>query len=121
MRVASAAAIGTAMGMAQVVVLLVGGWLSDRIARTTMLKIGAALCVRSAASFVGAALTRLEWSTMLAISALSGVVVLSGGAIFSLVSEKYGESLAATAIGIRTMRPTSADSPKRSLHASRAT
>jgi len=30
---------------------------------------------------------------------LSGVTVLSGGAIFSLVSERYGEALAATAIG----------------------
>ncbi|MDE1180493.1 MFS transporter [Paraburkholderia sp.] len=99
MPVASAAVIGTAMGLAQVIVLLIGGWLSDRMARTTMLKVGAAFCVVSALSFVGATLTHLGWPAMLAIAAFSGVVVLSGGAIFSLVSEKYGESLAATAIG----------------------
>jgi sugar phosphate permease len=99
MPVASAAAIGSTMGFAQVVILLIGGWLSDRVARTTMMKAGAAFCVLSALSFVYATLIHLEWATMLAISAFSGVVVLSGGAIFSLVSEKYGESLAATAIG----------------------
>ncbi|MFM0205380.1 MFS transporter [Paraburkholderia fungorum] len=99
MPVASAATIGTVIGIAQVLVLLAGGWLSDRIARTTMLKVGAAFCVLSAMSFVAATLTHLQWSVMLAISAFSGVVVLSGGAIFSLVSEKYGEAFAATAIG----------------------
>ncbi|WP_321793657.1 MFS transporter [Burkholderia pyrrocinia] len=99
MPVVSAATIGSTMGFAQVVILLIGGWLSDRMARTTMLKIGAAFCVLSALSFVLAAVTPLRWATMLAISAFSGVVVLSGGAIFSLVSEKYGEEQAATAIG----------------------
>ena len=99
MPVASAAAIGSTMGLAQVVILLIGGWLSDRVSRTTMVKVGAALCVVSALSFVFAVKTALPWSGMLAISAFSGVVVLSGGAIFSLVSEKYGESMAATAIG----------------------
>ena len=99
MPVASAATIGSTMGFAQVIVLLVGGWLSDRMSRTAMLKIGAALCVVCALSFVWATVTHLEWSSMLAVAAFSGVVVLSGGAIFSLVSEKYGETLAATAIG----------------------
>jgi MFS family permease len=99
MPVASAAAIGTTMGLAQVVILVIGGWLSDRIARTTIVKVGAALCVLSAVSFVFAVMNPLSWGGMLAVSAFSGVVVLSGGAIFSLVSEKYGESMAATAIG----------------------
>jgi MFS family permease len=99
MPVASAATIGTTMGLAQVVFLIIGGWLSDRMARTTMLKAGAALAVVSALTFVIATVAHFEWSGLLAISAFSGIAVLSGGAIFSLVSEKYGESMAATAIG----------------------
>jgi MFS family permease len=99
MPVASAAAIGTTMGLAQVIVLLIGGWLSDRLPRTMIVKIGAVLCVISAMSFVFSMLASLQWGAMLAISAFSGVVVLSGGAIFSLVSEKYGEALAPSAIG----------------------
>ncbi|CAE6723742.1 MFS transporter [Paraburkholderia nemoris] len=99
MPVSSAAAIGSTMGVAQVVVLLVGGWLSDRMARTTMIRIGAAFCVLSALSFMFATTIPLPWAGLLTVSAFSGVVVLSGGAIFSLVSEKYGETLAATAIG----------------------
>ncbi|QGZ65023.1 MFS transporter [Paraburkholderia acidisoli] len=99
MPVPAAATVGATMGFAQVVVLLVGGWLSDRMPRTAMLKVGAACCVAAALAFVATTLVRIEWSGLLAISAFSGVVVLSGGAIFSLVSEKYGEALAASAIG----------------------
>lgn len=99
MPVASAALVGTLMGLSQVAFLLVGGWLSDRMARVAMIKLGALLSVASALSFVAATYYAMPWATLLAIAGLSGVTVLSGGAIFSLVSERYGETLAATAIG----------------------
>lgn len=99
MPVASAATIGTLMGLSQVAFLLVGGWLSDRMPRTAMLKLGALLALVSALSFVAAVTYAMPWSALLGVAAFSGVAVLSGGAIFSLISEKYGEQLAASAIG----------------------
>ncbi|WP_322057298.1 MFS transporter [Paraburkholderia sp. J63] len=99
MPVRNAALIGTLMGLSQVVFLLVGGWLSDRMSRIAMIRLGAALSVLSALSFAAATHYAMSWSMLLAIAGASGVVVLSGGAIFSLVSENYGEKLAATAIG----------------------
>lgn len=99
MPVRNAALIGTLMGLSQVVFLLVGGWLSDRMSRIAMIRLGAALSVLSALSFAAATHYAMSWSMLLAIASASGVVVLSGGAIFSLVSENYGEKLAATAIG----------------------
>lgn len=99
MPVGNAALIGTLMGLSQVVFLLVGGWLSDRMSRIAMIRLGAALSVLSALSFAAATHYAMSWSMLLAIASASGVVVLSGGAIFSLVSENYGEKLAATAIG----------------------
>lgn len=99
MPVRNAALIGTLMGLSQVVFLLVGGWLSDRMSRIAMIRLGAALSVLSALSFAAATHYAMSWGMLLAIAGASGVVVLSGGAIFSLVSENYGEKLAATAIG----------------------
>ena len=99
MPVRNAALIGTLMGLSQVVFLLLGGWLSDRMSRIAMIRLGAALSVLSALSFAAATHYAMSWGMLLAIAGASGVVVLSGGAIFSLVSENYGEKLAATAIG----------------------
>lgn len=99
MPVQSAALIGTLMGLSQVVFLLVGGWLSDRMSRMSMILVGAVLSVLSAIAFAAATHVPMSWTVLLAIAGTSGVAVLSGGAIFSLVSENYGEKLAATAIG----------------------
>ncbi len=99
MPVANAALVGTLMGLSQVAFLLIGGWLSDRMPRLAMIKLGALLSVASTLSFVAATYYAMPWATLLTIAGLSGVTVLSGGAIFSLVSERYGEALAATAIG----------------------
>ncbi len=96
---ASGATIGTLMGLSQIVFLLIGGWLSDRMRRTLMLQIGAFLAILSAVTFVAAVSWAMPWGMLLAIAAFSGVAVFSGGAIFSLISEKYGEELGATAIG----------------------
>lgn len=99
MPVQNAALIGTLMGLSQVVFLLIGGWLSDRMSRVTMIRLGAALSLLSALSLVAATHYAMSWGMLLAIAGASGVAVFSGGAIFSLVSENYGEKLAATAIG----------------------
>lgn len=96
---ASGATIGTLMGLSQIVFLLIGGWLSDRMRRTHMLQIGALLAILSALTFAAAVTWAMPWGLLLAIAAVSGVAVFSGGAIFSLISEKYGEDLGATAIG----------------------
>ena len=99
MPVGNAALVGTLMGLSQVAFLLIGGWLSDRMSRLTMIKLGSVLCVASSLSFVAAAHYAMPWALLLLITGVSGVTVLSGGAIFSLVSERYGRALAATAIG----------------------
>ncbi|WP_454871637.1 MFS transporter [Paraburkholderia xenovorans] len=99
MPVSSAATIGSIMGFSQVFMLLIGGWLSDRVPRTLMLKMGKVCCFLVALTFVAATLLHVEWATLLAVAAFSGFIVTSGGAIFSLLSEKYGEELAAAAIG----------------------
>ena len=99
MPVGNAALVGTLMGLSQVAFLLIGGWLSDRMSRLTMIKLGSVLCVVSALSFVATTHYSMSWAMLLLVVGLSGVTVLSGGAIFSLVSERYGRTLAATAIG----------------------
>ena len=99
MPVPKAAVVGSVMGLSQVAVLLVGGWLADRVTRTALLKVGALLATLTAVGFTAAASMQLAWGEMLALAAFSGIVVLSGGAIFSLVSQAYGETLAPTAIG----------------------
>ncbi|AME28404.1 MFS transporter [Burkholderia sp. PAMC 26561] len=99
MPISSAALIGTTMGLSQVSFLLLGGWLSDRMTKTSMLKIGAALALVSATCYSLTTIFHTSWVGLIALSAFSGIAVLSGGAIFSLVSEKYGETLAASAIG----------------------
>lgn len=83
--------VGTVMGLSQIVFLLIGGYLSDRrtnvrvlIAGSVMTVVVAGLCL---ATTVWAAPL---WALML-IAALCGVGVFSGGAIFSLVAERYGE------------------------------
>jgi MFS family permease len=100
MPVDSAAVIGTIMGLSQVLFLLIGGHLSDRISRRTLiLQIGALLATISAASFIIATIWKLPFGGLIALAAFSGVAVFSGGAIFSLLSQKYGDELAAPAIG----------------------
>ncbi|MBB4225882.1 MFS transporter [Variovorax guangxiensis] len=94
-----AAVIGSAMGLSQIVILLIGGLLADRIDRLVMLKVGAALAAASALVFMVVLTQAVPWGALIAVAIFSGVAVLSGGAIFSALSERFGKELAASAIG----------------------
>lgn len=99
-----AATIGTLMGLSQVVMLLVGGHISDLLRRRVlMLKIGAALSLVCGLSLLFTVKYGLPYTGLLLVAGFSGVVVFSGGAIFALISEKYGERLSGSAIGYAEM------------------
>ena len=101
---ASAAIIGTLMGLSQIVMLLLGGYCSDLFRRRVLiLKIGALLSLLSALSFLLTLKLGLPYGGLLTVAALSGVAVFSGGAIFALLSEKYGDQLSGNAIGYAEM------------------
>lgn len=94
------ALVGTAMGLSQVVFLIIGGYFADWLDnRPAILKFGALLGVLSGLSFVLAAVNPLGFGLLLAIAAMSGVAVFSGGAIFSLLSQKYPDQIVPAAIG----------------------
>jgi MFS family permease len=99
MPIGMGAIIGTVMGLSQVAFLLIGGYLSDRMARIRIIQIGAALAALSALMFMTATIWAMPFALLLAISALSGVAVFSGGAIFSLLGEKYPPELGPAATG----------------------
>ncbi|GAB7531400.1 MFS transporter [Pseudomonas sp. 3A(2025)] len=101
---ASAATIGTLMGVSQIIMLLLGGYCSDLFRRRVLiLKIGALLSLLSALSFLLTVKMGLPYSGLLSVAAMSGVAVFSGGAIFALLSEKYGDQLSGNAIGYAEM------------------
>jgi MFS family permease len=99
MPVESAALVGTLMGLSQVVVLVIGGYMADRFSKTLIIKIGTALALFSALTFVAAATYPMSFGLLLIPAALSGIAVLGGGAIFSLLSEKYPDEIAPAAVG----------------------
>jgi MFS family permease len=100
MPVEYAALIGTAMGLSQVVFLVIGGYVTDWIDnRPAILKFGALLGVLSGLSFVLAAANPMGFGLLFLIAALSGVAVFSGGAIFSLLSQKYPDRVVRAAVG----------------------
>lgn len=100
MPVGYAALIGTAMGLSQVVFLVIGGYVTDWIDnRPAILKFGALLGVLSGLSFVLAAVNPMGFGLLFLIAALSGVAVFSGGAIFSLLSQKYPDRIVPAAVG----------------------
>jgi MFS family permease len=94
-----AAVIGSAMGLSQIAILLIGGLLADRIDRLVMVKVGAALAAASALAFMAVLTHAVPWSVLVAVTIFSGVAVLNGGAIFSTLSERFGKELATSAIG----------------------
>jgi len=100
MPVGYAALVGTAMGLSQVVFLVIGGYVTDWLDnRPAILKFGALLGVLSGLSFVLAAVNPMGFGLLLTIAGLSGVSVFSGGAIFSLLSQKYPDRIVPAAIG----------------------
>ncbi|MGX1096347.1 MFS transporter [Amorphus sp. MBR-141] len=99
MPVQSAALIGTLMGLSQVVFLVIGGYMADNLGKTFMIKLTAFLALLVAVMFLSSAVYPLPFSALVLYAVLSGVAVLGGGAIFSLLSEKYHDSLATAAVG----------------------
>jgi predicted MFS family arabinose efflux permease len=96
---ASGAIIGTLMGLSQVVFLIIGGYMADNMGKTFMIKLSALLALLTAILFVTSTVYEMSFMVLVLYSALSGLAVLGGGAIFSLMSEKYSDTLAPAAIG----------------------
>ncbi len=95
-----AALIGTAMGLSQVVFLVIGGYVTDWLDnRPAILRFGALLGVLVGVLFLLAAVVPMGFGLLLLIAALSGIAVFSGGAIFSLLSQKYPDRIVPAAIG----------------------
>jgi MFS family permease len=100
MPVAYAALVGTAMGLSQVVFLVIGGYVTDWVNnRPAVIKFGAVLGVLVGLGFLLTAVTPMTFGPLLLIAALSGIAVFAGGAIFSLVSQKYPDRLVPAAVG----------------------
>ncbi|WP_017524089.1 MFS transporter [Pusillimonas noertemannii] len=95
--------VGTLMGLSQVLFLLIGGYLSDKLTNIRMLLAGVSMTLVAALLCVATTVWPLSFTMLLAIAALCGVGVFSGGAIFSLVGEKYGTSLGPSAAGYAEM------------------
>lgn len=95
--------IGTIMGLSQIVFLLIGGYLSDKLTRPGMIKAGVVLTLLSALLCVVTTAWPMHLNMLFLIATLCGVGVFSGGAIFSLIGEKYGPDLGPSATGYAEM------------------
>jgi MFS family permease len=93
------AVIGTVMGLSQVVFLVIGGYMSDRLGKPFMIKLTACLASLTALMFLWSVVTPMPFAALVLFAALSGIALLGGGAIFALLSEKYSDALAPAAIG----------------------
>lgn len=99
MPVESAGLIGTMMGLSQVVFLVLGGILADKVAKSLMIRATAFLAFLVALMFLTATVYTLSFGVLVLFASLSGLAVLGGGAVFALMSEKYPVALAPAAIG----------------------
>lgn len=99
MPVDNAPIIGTLMGLSQVVFLVLGGYLSDKIEKTLMIKLGVVFALLTAVAFAASMVYPLPFGLLVILAGLSGVAVFGGGAIFALMSEKYPVALAPAAVG----------------------
>jgi MFS family permease len=95
----SGAVIGTVMGLSQVMFLVIGGYMSDRLGKLFMIKLTAFLSFLTALMFLWSVVTPMSFALLVLFAALSGIALLGGGAIFALLSEKYSDALAPAAIG----------------------
>jgi MFS family permease len=87
------------MGLSQVLFLVIGGYMSDRLGKPFMIKLTACLAFLTALMFLWSVVTPMPFSMLVLFAALSGIALLGGGAIFALLSEKYSDALAPAAIG----------------------
>jgi predicted MFS family arabinose efflux permease len=100
MPVSYAALVGTAMGLSQVLFLVIGGYVTDWVNnRPAVIKFGAFLGVVVGLLFLLTAVTPMGFGGLLGIAAFSGSAVFAGGAIFSLISQKYADRLVPAAVG----------------------
>ena len=103
------ALLGSLMGVSQVVFLVVGGWLSDRTSRLTVIVAGAALGLVSAALFTMSAFVPLPFTALVGIVLMSGAAVFSGGAIMSMLSERFPAALGPAATGYTQLAATASN------------
>jgi MFS family permease len=96
---AAGAIIGTVMGLSQVGFLIIGGYMADSLGKLFMIKLSAVLALLTAVMFLTSTVYPMSFGILVLFAALSGLAVLGGGAIFSLVSEKYPIALAPAAVG----------------------
>lgn len=87
---AMAPTIGTIMGLSQIVFLVIGGYLSDRLTNVRMLIVGSILSLLVALLCTATTIWALPVTALVVVAALCGVGVLSGGAIFSMAGQRYG-------------------------------
>lgn len=95
----SAALIGTLMGLSQVVFLVIGGKMADKGDKLRLIRLSTALAILVAVMFWAATVADLPFGVLVLMAAVSGIAVISGGAIFALMSEAYPNGLAPAAIG----------------------
>jgi len=95
----SAALIGTLMGLSQVVFLVLGGRMADKGDKLKLIRLSTCLAIAVAVMFWYATIQPLPFAVLILMAALSGMAVLCGGAIFSLMSEAYPARLGPAAIG----------------------
>jgi predicted MFS family arabinose efflux permease len=93
------AIIGTVMGLSQVVFVVTGGYMSDRLGKPFMIKLAAFFAVLIALMFLWSVTTPMPFGALVLFAALSGLALIAGGACFALLSEKYTDTLAPAAIG----------------------
>lgn len=91
--------IGTLMGLSQVAFLVWGGYVADKVEKTTVIKLGAVLAIITALLFTASMIYELPFAVLLVLAGISGMGVFGGGAIFALMSERYEVSLAPAAVG----------------------
>lgn len=99
MAVELAPVIGTLMGLSQVVFLIIGGYVADRMEKTAVIRIGILMALATAVLFTGAMLWQMPLAVLVLLAGLSGIAVFGGGAVFALMSERYDVSLAPAAVG----------------------
>src|ERR1700730_18659385 len=76
---ASGAVIGTVMGLSQVLFLVIGGYMSDRLGKLFMIKLTAFLSFLTALMFLWSVVTPMSFPMLVLFAALSGIALLGGG------------------------------------------
>ncbi|QDL91482.1 MFS transporter [Paroceanicella profunda] len=99
MPVEDAGLIGMLMGLSQVVFLVIGGLMADRMSKPGMIIASAVMAVLVAIGFTLSMDMQVSFGAMLALAAVSGIAVIGGGAIFSLMSERFAAGIAPAAVG----------------------